>query len=65
MGTMELLLENAVVHRTLDKISTKLGTIVRTNCESLLGSVAFDNKGGMDKGIAIGAQIKPDSNTKI
>ncbi|TNE96251.1 MAG: GMC family oxidoreductase [Deltaproteobacteria bacterium] len=65
MGTMELLLENAVVHRTLDKISTKLGTIVRTNGESLLGSVAFDNKGGMDKGIAIGAQIKPDSNTKI
>lgn len=65
MGTMELLLESKYIHKTLPAISNRLGTIVRTNGESLLGSVRYKNKGGMDKGIAIGAQIKPDPHTKI
>ena len=65
MGTMKLLLESKYVHKTLPAISNRLGTIVRTNGESLLGSVSYKNKGGMDKGIAIGAQIKPDPHTKI
>jgi len=65
MGTMELLLESKYVHKTLPALSGKLGAVVRTNGESLLGSVRYKNLGEMDKGIAIGAQIKPDPHTKI
>ncbi|MCO4792607.1 MAG: GMC family oxidoreductase [Bacteriovoracaceae bacterium] len=65
MGTMKILLDSKFKHKTLDKISDCLGDSVRTNGESLLGSVSYKNQGGMDKGIAIGAQIKPNDHTKI
>lgn len=65
IGTVELLLQNREVHKTLPKISGQLGKDVRTNGESLLGATGFDKNRDMSKGIAIGAGFNPDGNTKI
>ena len=65
LGTMDLLLKNKYVHRTLPQISDKLGHVVRTNGESLLGATSFKEEIDMSKGIAIGAAIHPDEHTKI
>ncbi|MEK6704782.1 MAG: GMC family oxidoreductase [Bdellovibrionota bacterium] len=65
LGSVELLLKNRDVYRTLTGISSKLGFFVRTNGESLLGSTSFDRKKNYSEGIAIGAAIHPDPETKI
>lgn len=65
LGTVELLLKNKYIHQTLTKVSDALGSIVRTNGESLLGSTSFDDHRNLARGIAIGAQFKPDAITKV
>jgi cholesterol oxidase len=65
LGTVELLLKNRDVYRTLPNISTRLGDFVRTNGESLLGATSFDAHRELSRGIAIGAAFHPDAVTKI
>ncbi|ATH08091.1 hypothetical protein BIY24_09050 [Halobacteriovorax marinus] len=65
MGTMDLLLKNKEVYRTLPDISHTLGFNIRTNGESLVGASSFNSKYDLSKGLAIGAQINPDEFTKI
>lgn len=65
LGTVELLLKNRDVYRTLPNISPRLGDFVRTNGESLLGATSFEAHRELSRGIAIGAAFHPDSLTKI
>ncbi|HEY4159974.1 MAG TPA: GMC family oxidoreductase [Polyangiaceae bacterium] len=65
LGTVELLLRNRDVHRTLPNVSARLGDFVRTNGESLLGATSFDAHRELSRGIAIGAAFHPNSLTKI
>lgn len=65
LGTVDLLLKNRDVHRTLPGLSPFLGNEVRTNGESLLGATSTLGDKDYSQGIAIGAAIHPDANTKI
>ncbi|HET9932905.1 MAG TPA: GMC family oxidoreductase [Polyangiaceae bacterium] len=65
LGTVELLLRNRDVYRTLPNISERLGDFVRTNGESLLGATSFEAHRELSRGIAIGAAFHPNSLTKI
>ncbi len=65
LGTVKILLENKLKYKTLSQISDRLAQDVRTNGESLLGVTTFDDNIDFSKGIAIGAAIHPDANTKI
>lgn len=65
LGTVELLLRNRDEYRTLPNVSQALGEQVRTNGESLLGATSFEAHRDLSRGIAIGAAIHPDENTKI
>lgn len=65
LGTVDLLLKNRDEYKTLPNISKILGQGVRTNGESLLGATSLDPETNFAQGIAIGAAIHPDKNTKI
>ncbi|PIK15878.1 GMC family oxidoreductase [Halobacteriovorax sp. JY17] len=65
MGTIDLLFRNRDHFKTLPNISTNLGHNIRTNGESLVGATSFETHRELSRGIAIGAQIKPDKQTKI
>lgn len=65
LGTVSLLLENKLTHKTLPLVSPMLGQEVRTNGESLLGATALESDLDFAKGIAIGAAIHPNDHTKI
>ena len=65
LGSVELLLRNRDFYKTLPNISNKLGENVRTNGESLLGATSFEKHRDLSRGIAIGAAIHPDAQTKI
>lgn len=65
LGTVDLLLKNRDVYKTLPQVSSKLGETVRTNGESLLGATSFDPLRDFSQGVAIGAAIHPDATTKI
>jgi cholesterol oxidase len=53
LGTQRLLFRSRDITHSLPRLSTKLGSMVRTNNESLLGSSARDHKVDYSKGIAI------------
>lgn len=65
LGTMRLLFRCRDVTRSLARISSRLGEMVRTNSEALLGGVA--RKGDVDysKGVAITSIFQPDEVTSI
>jgi cholesterol oxidase len=65
LGSIELLLKNRDVYRTLPNLSQRLGDFVRTNGESLLGATSFEAHRDLSRGIAIGAAFHPNSLTKI
>lgn len=65
LGTHEILFRNRDELGTLPKVSGRLGYTVRTNGESLLGATAYNAKVNYSKGIAIGAAIHADGNTKL
>lgn len=65
LGSVELLLKNKYHYKTLTKISDFLGQKVRTNGESLLGASSLASDKDYSQGIAIGAAIHPDKETKI
>jgi cholesterol oxidase len=65
LGTVELLLRNRDQYATLPQLSGRLGELVRTNGESLLGATSFERHRDLSRGIAIGAAFHPTSLTKI
>jgi cholesterol oxidase len=65
MGTMRLLLKLRDVKKSLPKLSPKLGTMVRTNSEGLLGSVARKSDINYSEGVAISSIYNHDEMTRI
>ncbi len=65
LGTMRLLFRCRDATRSLPKISDRLGTMVRTNSESLLGVVNRSTKTDYSQGIAITSIFNADAVTTI
>lgn len=65
MGTMKLLLNLRDVNRSLPKLSGRLGTMVRTNSEGLLGSVARRSDVNYSEGVAISSIYNHDAMTRV
>jgi cholesterol oxidase len=65
MGTMKLLLNLRDVKKSLPKLSGKLGHMVRTNSEALLGSVARKSDINYSQGVAISSIYNHDEITRI
>ena len=65
MGTMKLLLNLRDVKRSLPKLSAKLGHMVRTNSEALLGSVARTSEINYSQGVAISSIYNYDEITRV
>jgi cholesterol oxidase len=63
LGTMDLLLKQKHVHKTLPDISDKLGENILTNSEMLSGVVSADRK--LNHGLAISSVFNPDDHTHI
>ncbi len=65
MGTVKLLF-NCREKRSLTQLSKRLGDVVRTNSEAILGAVGGNkDKKDYTKGIAISAKFLPEENTLI
>ncbi len=65
MGTMRLLLTLRDVRKSLPNLSPKLGTMVRTNSEGLLGSVARKSEINYSEGVAISSIYNHDEMTRV
>ncbi len=65
MGTMKLLLNLRDVKGSLPKLSPRLGQMVRTNSEALLGSVARKSDVNYSEGVAISSIYNHDEITRI
>jgi cholesterol oxidase len=65
MGTMKLLLNLRDVKKSLPRLSGRLGTMVRTNSEGLLGSVARKSDVNYSEGVAISSIYNHDEQTRI
>jgi cholesterol oxidase len=65
MGTMRLLLNLRDVRHSLPRLSSRLGDMVRTNSEALLGSIARKSDIEYSKGIAISSIFNADEITRI
>jgi cholesterol oxidase len=65
MGTMRLLLKLRDVIHSLPDLSPRLGDMVRTNSEALLGSIARKDDVDYSKGIAISSIFNADASTRI
>ncbi len=63
LGTLDLLLKQKHVYKTLPNISDKLGENILTNSEMLSGVAAADRK--LNHGLAISSVFNPDDNTHI
>lgn len=65
LGTLKLLFHCRDVTKSLAKISPRLGELVRTNSEALMGAVGRDDKVNYSEGIAITSIFKADEITRI
>jgi cholesterol oxidase len=65
MGTMKLLLNLRDVKKSLPKLSPRLGDVVRTNSEALLGSVARSSDINYSEGVAISSIFNADEITRV
>ncbi|HMB23674.1 MAG TPA: GMC oxidoreductase, partial [Anaerolineales bacterium] len=65
MGTMKLLLNLRDVKRSLPKLSKRLGQMVRTNSEALLGSLARKPDINYSQGVAISSIYNYDEITRV
>ena len=63
LGTMDLLLKQKYVTKTLPNLSDKLGENILTNSEMLSGVGGADRK--LNNGVAISRIFSPDENTNI
>ncbi|HEU4563215.1 MAG TPA: GMC family oxidoreductase, partial [Gemmatimonadaceae bacterium] len=65
LGTMRLLFRCRDVTRSLAALSPRLGDVVRTNSEALLGAMARDDRTDFSRGIAITSIVNADPVTTI
>jgi cholesterol oxidase len=65
MGTIKLLLKLRDVNRSLPKLSARLGDVVRTNSEALLGAVARKSDINYSEGVSISSIFNADEITRI
>lgn len=65
IGTMQLLLKLRDVKKSLPKLSPRLGDMIRTNSEALLGSIARKSDVDFSEGIAISSIFNADKVTRI
>jgi cholesterol oxidase len=65
LGTMKLLLNLRDVKKSLPELSGRLGHMVRTNSEALLGSVARTSEINYSEGVAISSIYNQDEITRI
>ena len=63
LGTMNLLLRQKYVYKTLPHLSDQLGENILTNSEMLSGVVSADRK--LNHGVAISSIFNPDEHTHI
>lgn len=63
LGTVDLLLRQKYIHKTLPDLSDKLGENILTNSEMLSGVGGADRK--LNHGLAISRIFSPDENTQI
>lgn len=64
LGTLKILFENKIKHRTLPMISDRLGEDVRTNGESLCGASSLRSE-DFSQGIAIGSAFHIGAEIKV
>jgi len=65
MGTMKLLLNLRDVKHSLPRLSIRLGDMVRTNSEALLGSLARKSDINYSEGVAISSIYNHDEITRV
>jgi cholesterol oxidase len=65
LGTLDLLFRCKDTTQSLQNLSPRLGKIVRTNSESLIGAIARKYDVDYSKGVAIGSIFYPDEVTSI
>ncbi len=65
MGTMNLLLRLRDVRQSLPKLSPRLGDVVRTNSEALLGGLARKSDINYSQGVSISSIFNADEQTRV
>ena len=65
VGTLRLLFRCREITRSLPRISSQLGSMVRTNSEALLGATSRSAQPDYSKGIAITSIFNPDPVTAV
>ena len=65
MGTIKLLLDLRDVKKSLPGLSARLGHMVRTNSEALLGSLARQSDVNYSQGVAISSIYNQDKITRV
>jgi len=65
MGTMKLLLNLRDVKKSLPDLSPRLGHMVRTNSEALLGSIARKSDINYSQGVSISSIFNADEVTRV
>jgi cholesterol oxidase len=65
MGTMKLLLKLRDVKRSLPNLSPRLGDMIRTNSEALLGSIARQSDINYSEGVSISSIFNADEVTRV
>src|SRR5512141_2284345 len=65
MGTMKLLLNLRDVKHSLPRLSRRLGDMIRTNSEALLGSLARTSDINYSEGVAISSIYNQDEITRV
>lgn len=65
IGTMKLLLKLRDVEKSLPKLSPRLGDMVRTNSEALLGSIARKSDINYSEGVSITSIFNADEVTRV
>jgi cholesterol oxidase len=65
MGTMNLLLNLRDVKKSLPDLSPRLGDVVRTNSEALLGGLARKSDVNYSEGVSISSIFNADESTRI
>jgi len=65
MGTMNLLLKLRDVQKSLPDLSPRLGDVVRTNSEALLGGLARKSGINYSEGVSISSIFNADESTRV
>ncbi len=65
LGTLKLLFKCREVTQSLPQISPRLGQLVRTNSEALMGVISWDDRVNYSEGVAITSIVNADEVTRI